>query len=374
MSRFSLELATRSDDRDLRTVIANTTMPGRVALSFRREPSYFDGAAVEGDWQQVVVARDEQDGRVVGFGSRSGRALYVNGQPMNLGYLSNLRLLPSLRGGSLLARGYRKFKELHQDGRAPFYLTSIAEHNRSATRLLTSARAGLPAYHPLGTYHTLVLPISRRPVQHSPESACSIRAATQHDLVRVGEFLNEVGSRYQFFPCYRNTDFTGDRRTFRGLEASDILLAFDHADKDKLVGVLGLWDQHTFRQTVVESYGGLLKRGRWLYNAWAWSRGKAPLPHPGSTLPYLTAAFPVVRDDRSEVLTSLLKTAVQRRAAGDWQYLLLGLHKTDPCLAAASRLAREEYVTRIFAVHWEDGKASLDRLDARPLYLELGCL
>lgn len=375
MSRFSLDLATEADDRDLREVIASTTMPGRVALSFRREPSYFAGAAVEGDWQQVVVARQQDNGRVVGFGSRSGRQMYVNGQPTDVGYISNLRLLPGLRGRSLLARGYRKLRELHADGRAKFYLTSIAEDNLAALQMLTSGRAALPAYHDMGRYHTLVIPIPRRQRRtsrlHARPTNVVIRNAVADDLPRVVAFLTDIGSRKQFFPCYAESDFTANNGTFRGLDVSDLLLA---EENNRIVGVLGLWDQHATRQTVVDSYAGPLRHGRWLYNAWAWSQGNVCLPPPGSALRYLTAATPVVEPGRVDIMTTLIETATAQRVGGPWQYLLVGLHESDPRLPAVKQLAREEYLTRIFAVCWEDGEEAVRQLDSRGIYLELGCL
>ena len=38
----------------------------------------------------------------------------------------------------------RIFRKLHEDGRAPLYLTTIAEGNETALKVLTSGRAGLP--------------------------------------------------------------------------------------------------------------------------------------------------------------------------------------------------------------------------------------
>ena len=48
MSQFRFELATEADDADLRSILAATPMEGAVAVTFRREPSYFRAASVEG--------------------------------------------------------------------------------------------------------------------------------------------------------------------------------------------------------------------------------------------------------------------------------------------------------------------------------------
>src|SRR5439155_15767832 len=102
MSRYQFDLAAEADDADLRRVLAETPMPGRIAVSFRREPSYFAAAEVDGRFRQVVAARDMESGHVVGFGSRSVGERYVNGRPMPIGYLSSLRLLESHRNRRLV--------------------------------------------------------------------------------------------------------------------------------------------------------------------------------------------------------------------------------------------------------------------------------
>src|SRR5437016_765840 len=137
MSRYQFELATPGDDADLRHVLAATPMDGRISITFRREPSWFAGGVVDGPFRQVVACRDLQTGRIFGFGCRSIRDVYVNGRPEAVGYLSNLRVLPEYRNRGLVARGYAFFRGLHQDGRVPFYLTTIANGNRTALAILT---------------------------------------------------------------------------------------------------------------------------------------------------------------------------------------------------------------------------------------------
>src|SRR5207244_4600097 len=103
-------------------------------------PSFFAAAEVDDRFRQVVAARDMESGHVVGFGSRSVGERYVNGRPMPIGYLSSLRLLEGHRNRGLIARGYAFFRRLHADGRAPLYLTTIAEGNGLALTLLPSGR------------------------------------------------------------------------------------------------------------------------------------------------------------------------------------------------------------------------------------------
>src|SRR5947209_9826887 len=86
MNQYRFELATPADDADLRHVLAATPMAGRIEVAFRREPSWFAAAVVDGHFRQVVACRDRETGRVIGFGCRSVREVYVNGVRRAVGY------------------------------------------------------------------------------------------------------------------------------------------------------------------------------------------------------------------------------------------------------------------------------------------------
>ena len=370
MSRYRFELATPDDDADLRHVLAATPMGGRIAVAFHREPSWFAGAVVDGRCRQVVACRDLHTGRIIGFGCRSIRDVYLNGSPGVVGYLSSLRILPEHRNLGLLARGYAFFRELHRDGRVPFYLTTIAVGNEPAEAVLTSGRAGLPSYHPAGTYHTIAIPLPRRPAAPAHREV-SIRPCHQDDLPAVLDFLATAGPRRQFFPRLRPDDFSNPEGLMRGLSLDWLLLAERNG---RLVGTLAGWDQHDDRQSVVRAYGGFLGWVRPVYNLWAPIRGLPALPPPGEPLRYLMGALPVALEDDRAVFAALL-TALRAKAAGrPWSHLLLGLHESDPLLPVARRSQAACYLTRLFLVCWRDGDESRDALDGRAPYLEAGSL
>jgi hypothetical protein len=368
MSRYRFDLATDADDADLRRVLAETPMPGRIAVSFRREPSYFAAAEVDGRFRQVVAAREMDSGRIVGFGSRSVSQRYVNGLPTPIGYLSSLRLMAAHRNRGLVARGYAYFRRLHADGRAPLYLTTIAEGNTLALTLLTSARAGLPRYNPAGRFLTAAIPVN----PHRRAGSCerpAVRTATLDDRPAVLDFLHRVGRRRQFFPFYGEDDLFTPAGALRGLRPDDVLLA---TRDGSMVGTLAAWDQSTFRQTVVHDYSVPLRWVRPVYNAWAQWTGRGRLPGAGDPFRYLYAALPVVEDDDPAVFDSLLDSALAR--CNNVDYLLVGLHESDPLLPVLRRRPATWYTTHLFHVCWDDGEPVRQSLDGRPPYLELGSL
>lgn len=370
MSRYRFELASEADDEELRRVLAETPMDGTISVSFRREPSYFDAALVSGGDCQTVVGHEERTGRIIGFGVRSVREMFVNGAPTPIGYLSSLRLLPTYRSLGLVARGYAYFRELHGDGRTRLYLTTIAEGNERAITILTSARAGLPPYHFAGRYVTVAIPARRRR-GNGRAGDVETRPATAADLPALLDFWQSAGSARQFFPCYERKDLFHPRATFREMQPGDLLLALK---KGRIVGTLGVWDQSGFRQTVVERYSSGLRLLKPLYNCWAAVRRQPPLPRVGEPFRYCAAAVPVVAGDAATVFEALLARARDRAAERSAGHLLVGLHVSDPLLPVAAAQQATAYVTRLYYVCWDDGDELRNRLDGRPPYLELGTL
>jgi hypothetical protein len=372
MAKFEFDLATPDDDAPLRRILAATPMDGAMSVSLRREPSYFDAAVVEGPFRQTIVARDRSSGRVAAMGARSVRLRWVCGEPVAVGYLSGLRCLPEYRSSGIIPRGYRYFRELHGDQRTSAYLTTIADTNAAAIRLLTSGRAGLPQYHDCGRYITAAIPIvpPRRSARMLP-SQVTIRPAEPTDLAAVLDFWNFVGPRRQFFPVYSPEDFFHPAAIFRDLQPGDLLLAFRGQE---LVGTLAAWDQTAFRQIVVERYSTALGWSRLAYNAWAAMRRQPRLPRPGQSFRWLTAALVAIDEDDESVFEALLEATMIRAAGKGWDCLLIGMHESDSLIQCVRHRQAISYDTRCYVVCWSDGETFRERLDNRPPYLELGCL
>lgn len=371
MSRFRFELAGPQDDAELRALLAATPMPGAISVGFRREPSFFDAGAVDGRFRQVVAARDSASGTIVGMGTRSVSPRFVNGSPQPIGYLSGLRVRPKYRNLGLVARGYALLKQLHADGRTPLYLTTIADDNHRALELLTSGRASLPRYYPLGAYHTLAFSLRRRSTPPKSPLGVEIRPATDRDLPAIMAFLAETGPSRQFFPCLDANDFGTASGLYRCLVLSKVLLAVRGG---RIVGTLGVWDQRSFRQMIVAGYHRGLALARPAINLWSRLCGGPHLPRPHEPLPYVLGALPTVADDDPQTFQSLVDAALDKAAASDATHLLLGLHGDDPLLASLGSRRVRRYVTRLFAVGWEDGDQVRSCLDGRSPYLELGSL
>ncbi|MAI73144.1 MAG: hypothetical protein CMM01_19860 [Rhodopirellula sp.] len=381
MKRFRFEIAETTDDPGLRALLRKTPTDGHIRLSFCREPNFFDASVVEGSQHETIVCRDmNYQGRIVGMGSRSSRPCWIDGRVQRLGYLSGLRIDPKYRGAGLLQRGYRMFAKMHHQDPLCLYLTTIADGNERAWRLLTSGRAGLPEYHYAGDYLSFAIPLRRKsnplnlPVS---KGAYVLQRGDEEQMTELIHFWSECGRHRSFFPAYELSDFQSDG-SMRGLRPSDILIA---RCRGQIVGTMAAWDQIDFRQTVVQGYGELLTRFRPLINAWARLRDMPPLPELGRSLALRLAALPVVSSTHPACFPLLLH-ALRQVCSGDrHRYLVLGLHEHDRLHQVLPRLPGQVYRTRLCLVRWPKDpdlqagtylQASF--LRQSPPYLELGSL
>jgi hypothetical protein len=372
MTQFAFSLATEADERELRRVLADSPMEGRISLTFTREPNFFGAAPLDGEFAQVIVGRDRAAGRIVGLGIRAINPCFVNQRETSVGYLSGLRVLTDYRRrAGLIPRGYRYLKELHQDNRTEFYLTTIAADNRTALSTIASGRAGLPRYEPLDNFVTLAINPKRMPPKVREKSTIETRLAAEVDRELIIEFLREQGPSRQFFPAYSEHDLFSERGRLRGLRPGDVVLAFRHG---RLVGMLGAWDQSAFKQVVVQRYSRWLAVGRPFYNwAAAW-RGLPTLPRVGTRIEACYAAIPVVAEGDEEVFERLLEEVCREMIQRRRRLLLLGLHEHDALLSAARRSAGMEYITRLYVVYWLENAPAIEALKQQTPYLELGSL
>ncbi|HWI60924.1 MAG TPA: hypothetical protein VNT75_03700 [Symbiobacteriaceae bacterium] len=354
---FRIELATAADDAAIRRLLRENPVPGAITLSFEREPDYFLGCGPMGRFVQVLVARHVPTGEVAGISCRATRPMYVNGWPAEVGYLGELRVDPRFRGRLLVARGVQFLRELHADGRAEAYLATITEGNREALGILVEKpRRHFPSMRPVDRLHTLAL-LVRRSAAVECESA---------SLPEVLAFLNRVGRDRQFFPVYSEADFA-----FPGFRMKDVFVV---RQAGQIVGCMALWDQSSFKQSVVRGYSGMLGWGRGMYNFGARLAGFQPLPAPGQALRNAYGTFICVERNDPAVFRQLLAGVYARAGERGFGYLTLGLFESDPLLAEARRYPHIPYYSKLYTMSWEAGGDFHERLDDRIPYLDIAAM
>lgn len=361
--RLRFDIAAEGDDADIRRLLRENPMPGRISLSFEREPNYFADSKLPGETKQTIVARD--GGRVVCVGSCTIRQRFVNGQPARVGYLGGLRLDAGHSGRfNFLRQGYEFFHQLQADAPADFYFTSIAGDNARARSILERGLPGMPSYEFIGDFVTILLPAqSGPPAPNHSEN----RNPTAEQIIAQ---LNNHNRERQFAPCWTEDEVTALRSL--GLHSNDFRSAVDSGGID---AVAALWDQRVFKQTVVRDYAPALLRARPILNLGARFTGGTRLPAIGDVLRNAYVSHLAINPNKPDLLPQLIselrRVATQRRI----ELLTLGFAANDPKLAVVRRSFRaREYHSRLYIVRWPDCGGAARELDQRVLAPEVALL
>jgi hypothetical protein len=365
------ELATRADDAEIRRLLRENPMPGRISISLEREPDAALAAAVEGDVHHTIVARDPTNGRLMAMGSVSVRDAYVNGEVTRLGYLGQLRLDRAYRPrASMVIGGYRLFRELHESLGVRLYLTSIAADNEQATRFLARGLPDMPTYRACETFVTSVIEPWR--VNCSPPAGLRIDTCGAERLPELHECIERSAPRRQFAPSWREGELL-ERMRCRELR----MIAATR--RGRVVGCVGVWDQSAYKQAVIRGYEPRLLRWRPFINFVGRVCNAPHLPPVGTKLNLFYLSHVAIEDDDPEVFPALLAAACdpsEMRGDGFLEaQFVLGLSERSPLLGAIPRgLCRHTYRTNLYVVHWDDGRAAAAELDDRVCQPEVALL
>ena len=364
---FKFELAGETEDAALRAVLRESHMPGNISLAFSREPSFFIAERAGSVRHQTLVYRKEDSGRITGIGGRSVRKIYIDGEEKVVGYLSSLRILPESRNRMTLVRGYKFLRSLHDDGEVPYYFTTILDENRYAKLILESGRAGMPSYVPMGMFVTYLIPIRKkvpRSLRHE------VLSCSENTLPQAHECLSEWNGRHQFAPVYTLDDLTGGTGLLPHFSSKDFYVC---KERGEVVGTLGVWNQQSFKQTIVTNYSAKMKAVRASYNAIARLRGHPTLPSVGESIRFVHASFVSAKNDNVEVFESLIHKACSDWSGRGHDYLLVGLAEENKLSTVARKMASRQLESRIYLVHWPEEKMVLPK-NGRVAHIEVATL
>lgn len=329
------QVATAADDEAIRRLLRDNPMRGSVSVSFEREPSYFDGANIAGGRDQTIVVRKGE--KLVCIGRCIRRECWLNGRPQDVGYLAELRLDAGARGRfGIIRDGFRFFHEQERHSPAGFYFTSIAADNERARRLLESGARGLPQYSFLGELDTLLIAVPRS----LPKTAPRIERMKDEHIKEVLILLSKHGRKFSLAVHWTKARL----QSLASGGASDL---FVMKEGDEIVACGGLWDQRSFRQTVIRGYSRALNLARPIMN-WA-SRlfGGMQLPAVGATLPQVFLTPFVVGPSLPEFIAELF-----RYAAGA-EFITVALPRWHEATSAIRHsFTTRTWRSRLYRVSW----------------------
>ena len=369
-ANLEFELATSKTEGDFRRLLRENALDGNINLLLTREPDAFHAAAISGDSYELMLAYRQNPRKLVGGGARFELDAYVNGEIARIGYLGELRV----HGGfqqrrTLLLEAYRAMRKCHEAGNAAVYITTIISDNKSTRRLLEASLSDMPTYQPLEEMVTLTIPARQAATIRAPDVQVEQDSAVRFE--ELAERLNSTGRNYQFHPVWSTETLLSPNRC-RDISVSDFFVA---RDADGIKGTLCLWDQRTFKQSVVAAYSKKLSRVRPFFNIVAPVLRQPRLPPPGCQLESAFLSHLSVDPDDDATLLALVRKAGQTALSRGIDYIMLGLATRNRfCEILQKRFSCHRYSSMIYLVYWEDGREYACKIDDRIPHPEMAIL
>jgi hypothetical protein len=371
----SLRLANPADDSSLRRLLRENPIPGSISLSYEREPDYFKAAGVDGRLSQTIIQLDDATGECLGMGARIIRPMYVNGKVQEVGYMGHLRVDLRRPWGLALARqlvrSFQKFHELHTDGRVPFYLMSVIADNTPARRLLTAELPGMPCARPYVRMFTYAVSGRRAKREIPLPSDLTLQRGTSEHIPEIIACLQRNGARRQFFPYWSYENLFMPAQT-PNLHPDDFFLALNGS---KVAGCLALWDQTSFKQTVVRGYTGAVAHWRPWINLLSKFVDIPYLPKVDSPLRYSYASHLAIDNDDPQIFSSLLRAIYNETNRRNFNYFMIGLGETNTlCRVLTKSYLHFTYPSQIYLMAWQDGLDAIAQVGGQVPGLEIAVL
>ncbi|MFT7184641.1 MAG: hypothetical protein ACI84K_000007 [Pseudohongiellaceae bacterium] len=358
--RFEIRSAVPNDSAALLNLINQTPQEGQVHLNFERKPDFFHATQVSSTDPDVWVMIDHKNDTLLASFSIGSREVYVKGEKRVTRYGNDLRIHQDYRGGRTLIRLFKKYKELMQD---EWMQTVILDDNKTSINSVGSGRLSLPTYHKAGQFRTYMVDFKKK---YHQKIKITIRRACHDDKAAMQEFFDRNAPLKEFYPCYDFSKIGTDSSYYRAIIVEDYFLAYQG---EALVGVCGVWDQKSFKQTRFVAYEGKMKALRYVNNLKSSIFGGLQLPKPGSLAAYLSLHTILCEGNDVAIFKDLLHTILEKYQGCQYEALIFGFDTRDPLNQASKGLKYYELLSNHYLASYQsDPGKTLDQ--QRLFYLE----
>jgi len=358
--RFEIRPAEPSDSAALLSLIDQTPQEGQVHLNFERNPDFFYATQVATTAPEVWAMIDHENNTLLASFSIGKREVYVNGEKRFTRYGNDLRIHQDYRGGRTLIDLFKKIRELLQD---EWMQGVILDDNKTSINSVSSGHSSLPTFYSAGQFRTHMVDLKKKQYK---KTCASVRRACDDDKAVMQEFFDLNAPLKEFYPCYDFSKIGTNSTYYRGIKIEDFFLVFQGGE---LIGMCGVWDQKTFKQTRFVSYKGKMKALRHINNLKSSLFGGLQLPKPGCLATYLSLHSILCEGNNVSIFKDLLNTILKTYHGSKYEALIFGFDTRDPLHQASKGLKAYQLLSNHYlaSYHSDPGK-KLDK--QRLFYLE----
>jgi GNAT superfamily N-acetyltransferase len=330
---LEIRLATPKDNPALLALSSACPMQADISLAIERDPDFFALSRARGSGRTYVA---ESGGRVVACGGVCRRPAYVLGEPAEMGYVGDFKVLPSFRGHGLAQRILAAIVADERDAPPAPYVGSIAAGNAATDRMVR--RIGRSRnLTPVGAFASYqLLPFFRPRVA----SRFDIGAAETRDEAELIELLDGFHRPRSFAPVFREGGLRRLLDASPGMRLGDYRIA---RHRGRIVAAAAVWDAFLVKHTRVCR----LTRGlRWLsrlVRAAGTVASLPPLPAEGELLRSCYIRHAACVPGAYDALAAVIRSIVCDAAAHRQHFALFTCAAGDPLAGCLRGIPRTTY-------------------------------
>lgn len=336
---MDFRLALTSDDEQIRRLVREIPIEGDIKLRYQREPSYFAVSAIQGNPNQTIVG--VVNGQVMAVVSWNLQKVFVNGKICNAGYLSNVRVHPSVRSGFSLIKGLKFLEQFIKKQETDFHFATLIDSNILTKSLFASGRSSLPKFYNQGRVFTYAIPLQKSKRNLQRDKRLNIVKASPGHKSEIITFLKNEGAKTDFFPVIDEDSYNVDI-----FKQSTFYIALNNSSS--IVGVCSVVDFTSFKQHVVVGFTRSFRLVFFLLNLFLKLKGMHRIPKIGQKVLMLHAGFTVVKNNNVQVFKSLLYRVLCDFSGVGYHYITLALHENNPLINGMKKITKICYKSRLY--------------------------
>lgn len=287
------------------------------ALQYQRAPDFFRLLRYQADRAYVFINVDDA-GAVRGVAALSLRPGWMDGKPVTIGYLGDLRVGLDRRIAARWLRWYGEVlanaHEIEELSDCSVWFTAVLDDNAAARRALTRSARGGPTYVPLAPF-TMRNVVARLPFQRRRDRGWHVSVACTNDVGALTEFF-EAENRQ--LPLGFRGELSRRLQHWDGLRVTDFVLA---SDAGGIVACVAPWSPSLAKQTIVSRVPPVLRAIGRAASALPGRPLRVPMANEAlraAYLTHLTFASRLGPDVRAAVFRVLLDHVFDRWPETNW--------------------------------------------------------
>lgn len=361
---FSARLATPADNPKIQALVNKITAPGLAIMSFQRSPDFFVGAHIIGQEVIMTVIEDsERPDYLAGMSVLSGRDLFINGNKRRVLYSGDVKVDSFYRRKGLGSRLYAE-QRVHLPEGALLQGLILSANKDPVIAQSRSAKGTMPDIWSSHKVETSL--IYTRTLKPRIPTGVEIRAATAADVPSMQALFDREAPRRNGYPVYDFAKLLAGDAYYAGIRIEGFALAMKGGE---IIGMMGGWDQKSFKQTRIVGYKPWVAALRPFYNLYATIFGGIKLPAIGGMLNYLTLHTRVITGDDPAIFQALIDW-IMVHDGKKYDALACAVVTGDPLFSVPSGYKRQRLYSNH---HWLGYDVDPTKeIDDRPLYIELG--